>query len=182
MKEYGLWLEEPRKGRKGMTKEQYVKITAPLRENKEKAKRVTGANQILTILVYCVYPLYLAVLFFEKNPLLLRSVFVPAISFVLLTIVRRVINAPRPYEKFDMPPIIEKDTKGNSFPSRHVFSVFIIAVTIFMSHPGVGIVIALIGVAIAVIRVIGGVHEPRDVIAGAIAGIVAGIIGFGIWL
>lgn len=161
-----------------MTKEQYIKITAPLREDEEKVKRVTGANQVLTGLIYCVYPLYLVVLFFEKNPLLLRSILVPAVSFVLLTVVRRIINAPRPYEKFDMPPVIEKDTKGKSFPSRHVFSVFIIAFTIFVSHMGAGIMIALIGVAIAVIRVVGGVHEPRDVIAGAIAGIAAGIVGF----
>ena len=161
-----------------MTKEQYIKITTPLREDEEKAKRVTGANQVLTGLIYCVYPLYVVVLFLEKNPLLLRSVLVPAVSFGLLTVVRRMINAPRPYEKFDMPPIIEKDTKGKSFPSRHVFSVFIIAFTIFVSHTGAGIMIALIGVAIAVIRVIGGVHEPRDVIAGAMAGIVAGIAGF----
>ena len=161
-----------------MTKEQYIKITAPLREDEEKVKRVTGANQVLTGLIYCVYPLYLVVLFFEKNPLLLRSILIPAVSFVLLTVVRRIINAPRPYEKFDMPPVIEKDTKGKSFPSRHVFSVFIIAFTIFVSHMGAGIMIALIGVAIAVIRVVGGVHEPRDVIAGAIAGIAAGIVGF----
>lgn len=163
-----------------MTKEQYVKITAPLRADAQKAKRVIDANQVLTGLVYCIYPLYLAVLFFEKNPLFLRSVMVPAISFVLLTIVRRMINAPRPYEKFDMPPVIEKDTKGKSFPSRHVFSVFIIAYTIFVSHTGAGIMLALIGAAIAVIRVIGGVHEPRDVIAGAIAGIIAGVLGFSI--
>ena len=161
-----------------MTKEQYVKMTAPLREDEEKAKRVTGANQVLTGLIYFVYPLYLVSLFWEKNPLLLRSVIVPAVSFVLLTVVRRMINAPRPYEKFDMPPVIDKDTKGKSFPSRHVFSVFIIAFTIFVSYTGAGIMIALIGVAIAVIRVVGGVHEPRDVIAGAIAGIVAGIVGF----
>jgi membrane-associated phospholipid phosphatase len=161
-----------------MTKEQYIKITAPLREDEKKAKRVIGANQVLTGLIYGIYPLYLVVLFIEKNPLLLRSVIVPAVSFLLLTLVRRIINAPRPYEKFGMPPVIEKDTKGKSFPSRHVFSVFIIAFTIFISYTGAGIMIALIGAAIAVIRVIGGVHEPRDVIAGAIAGIAAGIIGF----
>lgn len=163
-----------------MTKEQYIKITAPLREDEKKAKRVIGANQVLTGLIYGIYPLYLVVLFIEKNPLLLRSVIVPAVSFLLLTLVRRIINAPRPYEKFGMPPVIEKDTKGKSFPSRHVFSVFMIAFTIFISYTGAGIMIALIGAAIAVIRVIGGVHEPRDVIAGAITGIAAGIIGFGI--
>ena len=161
-----------------MTKEQYIKITEPLRRDEEKTKKLVSLNQILTALVFMVYPLYMAVLYGEKDPKLIKVILVPAVSFVLVTIFRKIINAPRPYEKFDMPPVLEKDTKGKSFPSRHVFSVFIIAMTIFYSHPGPGILLCLIGVAMAVIRVAGGVHEPRDVIAGAIIGIAAGVIGF----
>ena len=110
-----------------MTKEQYVKVTEPLRKDVEKTKRIVSMNQILTGVVFLAYPLYLAVLYGEKDPKLLRAILVPAISFVLVTVFRKIINAPRPYEKFEMPPVIEKDTKGKSFPSRHVFSVFIIA-------------------------------------------------------
>ena len=161
-----------------MTKEQYIKITEPLRSDPEKTNRIVGINQILTGVVFFVYPLYVAVLYGEKDPKLLKVIFVPAISFVLVTVIRRIINAPRPYEKFEMSPVIEKDTKGKSFPSRHVFSIFVIAVTIFYSHPGPGIVIGLMGVAMAVIRVLGGVHEPIDVIAGALIGILSGVIGF----
>jgi len=161
-----------------MTKEQYVKITQTLRQDPEKTKRIVSMNQILTAVVFMVYPLYMAVLYGEKDPKLLRVILVPAISFVAVTILRKMINAPRPYEKFDMPPVIEKDTQGKSFPSRHVFSVFIIAVTIFYSHPGPGILIGLIGVAMGVIRVLGGVHEPKDVIAGALIGLLCGIVGF----
>lgn len=161
-----------------MTKEQYIKITEPMRKNPEKTKRVIAMNQILTGVVFMVYPLYMAVLYGENDPKLLRVLLVPAVSFVLVTILRRIINAPRPYEKFDIPPVIEKDTKGKSFPSRHVFSVFIIAVAIFYSHPGPGILIGLIGVAMAVIRVLGGVHEVRDVAAGAVIGLLCGIVGF----
>ena len=61
--------------------------------------------------------------------------------FVGLSVVRKIINAPRPYEKFDMPPVLEKDTKGKSFPSRHVFSVFIIAMTIFYEQSGAGVLL-----------------------------------------
>ena len=122
-----------------MTKEQYIKITEPLRSNTERAKRVTSLNHMLTALVFCVYPLYLFMLFVDHNPWLLRAVFVPAVSFVGLTVIRRIINAPRPYETFDIPPVLEKDTKGKSFPSRHVFSVFIIAMTIFYEQPGAGV-------------------------------------------
>ncbi len=161
-----------------MTKEQYIKITEPLRSDPEKAKRVKGINQILTGLVFLIYPLYLAVLFQEKDPWIFRAVLVPAVSFVLLTIVRAIINLPRPYEKFGMPPVIEKDTSGKSFPSRHVFSVFIIAMTIFYQHSGPGVILGLVGVGLAAIRVVGGVHEPKDVIVGALAGILCGVIGF----
>jgi len=161
-----------------MTKEQYIRITEPLRNDPEKTKRVVSMNQLLTSVVFFAYPLYVAVLYAEGDPKLLKAILVPAVSFVLVTVLRKIINAPRPYEKFDIPPVIEKDTKGKSFPSRHVFSVFIIAVTIFGSHPGPGIVIGLIGVAMAFIRVLGGVHEPRDVVAGAVVGLVCGIFGF----
>lgn len=161
-----------------MTKEQYIKITEPMRSDPEKTKRIVSLNQILTGVVFMVYPLYMVMLYVEKDPKLMKTIFVPAISFVLVTIFRKVINVPRPYEKFEIPPVIEKDTKGKSFPSRHVFSVFIIAVTIFCSHPITGILIALIGVAMALIRVLGGVHEPRDVIAGAVIGLACGVVGF----
>lgn len=161
-----------------MTKEQYIKITEPMRNDPEKTKRIIGLNQIFTGVVFMVYPLYMVMLYVEKDPKLMKAIFVPAVSFVLVTIFRKMINVPRPYEKFEIPPVIEKDTKGKSFPSRHVFSVFIIAVAIFYSHPGPGILIALIGIAMAVIRVLGGVHEPRDVIAGAVIGLVCGVLGF----
>lgn len=161
-----------------MTKEQYIKITEPMRSDPKKTKRIVSLNQILTGVVFMVYPLYMVMLYVEKDPKLMKAIFVPAVSFVLVTIFRKVINVPRPYEKFGIPPVIEKDTKGKSFPSRHVFSVFIIAVTIFCSHPITGILIALIGVAMALIRVLGGVHEPRDVIAGAVIGLVCGVVGF----
>lgn len=161
-----------------MTKEQYIKITEPMRNDPEKTKRIIGLNQIFTGVVFMVYPLYMVMLYVEKDPKLMKAIFVPAVSFVLVTIFRKMINVPRPYEKFEIPPVIEKDTKGKSFPSRHVFSVYIIAVAIFYSHPGPGILIALIGIAMAVIRVLGGVHEPRDVIAGAVIGLVCGVLGF----
>ena len=120
----------------------------------------------------------LFMLFTDKNPWLWRAILVPAVSFVGLSVVRKIINAPRPYEKFDMPPVLEKDTKGKSFPSRHVFSVFIIAMTIFYEHPGAGVLLGIIGLLLGIVRVLVGVHEPKDIIVGALAGIVCGIVGY----
>lgn len=161
-----------------MTKEQYLKITEPLRQDKKKAQRIKNVNRILTGVVFCVYPLYLLFLVLEKDAWFFRALIVPAVSFVLLTVVRKIINAPRPYERFEVPPVIPKDTKGKSFPSRHVFSVFMIAVTVFYSYPSVGILLGIIGIGLGITRVCAGVHEPRDVIAGAATGILCGILGY----
>lgn len=161
-----------------MTKEQYIKITKPLRDNPERARQVKNLNHILTGLVFLVYPLYLLMLLIEHDPWLSRAVIVPLDSFLIVSFVRAVINAPRPYEKFGIPPVLEKDTKGKSFPSRHVFSVFVIAVTIFYEHPSVGIILGMIGILLGAVRVVVGVHEPKDIIAGAITGILCGVIGY----
>lgn len=161
-----------------MTRETYIKITGSIRENPRRIRLTKFTNRLLTGFVFFLYPAFLLLLYWQKNPFLLRAVIVPAISFVGVTLFRKVLNAPRPYEKFDLPPVLEKDTPGKSFPSRHVFSVFVIAATIFYVHPNAGIMLGIIGIALALIRVIGGVHEPRDVIAGALVGIVCGYIGY----
>lgn len=140
-------------------------------------------NRILTTAIYIFYPAmigYLAI----TTPLyrwieILPYVAVPGISFILVSVFRSRFNAPRPYE---MPgagePIIKKDSPGKSFPSRHIFSVFIIGITAFVIRPWIGVAIAIAGVLLALCRVLGGVHFPRDVVAGAVSGIVMGGIGY----
>lgn len=161
-----------------MTRETYIRITDSIRGNKKRIQLLRHLNQLLTGFVFLLYPVFLLLLFLRENPFLMRAVIVPAISFAAVTIFRKIINAPRPYEKFDLPPVLEKDTHGQSFPSRHVFSVFIIAMTVFYVHADAGFLLCVIGAALALIRVVGGVHEPRDVIAGALIGIASGYIGF----
>lgn len=106
------------------------------------------------------------------------TILVPAVSFLLLTLLRKKINAPRPYELFEFKPLLKKDTKGKSFPSRHVFSGFVIAGTIWWQYPAVSVVLFAMGAVLAVLRVLSGVHFPKDVLAGAICGILcAGLPG-----
>ena len=72
-----------------MTKEAYIKLTEPLRKHPGKTKMVIYINKILTGLVYLVYPSFLLLLYWEKNPFLLQAVLVPAISFVGVTLFRK---------------------------------------------------------------------------------------------
>ena len=99
---------------------------------------------------------------------------------MVVSVSRKIINEPRPYEKYGIPPVLDKDTRGKSFPSRHVFSVFVIASTVFVWNHPAGIALGFLGVVLAAIRVIGGVHTVADVTAGMMVGILSGIIGYGI--
>ena len=161
-----------------MTRETYWKMTGYFLRDEKKIHRIILANRLLTGIVFISYPLYLIFLLAEMDIFLPQAVFVPAVSFVVVTLFRKIVNEPRPYEKYDLPPVIDKDTRGKSFPSRHVFSVFVIAITVFVRNPVAGCILAVIGIMIAVIRVVGGVHTIWDVAAGAAVGILSGVIGY----
>lgn len=160
-----------------MTPAQYARLSAPFRPEKRR-RALLAVNRVLTYGCYAAYPLLLAALAVQRDGRFWRALLVPGISFVLLSLVRRLINAPRPYEALDIDPLIHKDTHGKSLPSRHVFSMFVIAMTFLWLLPPVGILLLICGAVLAAVRVIGGVHYPRDVIVGAAVGILAGIIGF----
>lgn len=162
-----------------MTTEDYRKLSAPFRSPAGE-KGLNLVNFILTRLCYIAYPLALVVLAVQRDPRLARCFLVPAISFGVLSVYRNLRNAKRPYEVLDIQPLIHKDKAGKSFPSRHVFSVFVIAMTFLWLLPWLGALFLAVGVLLALCRVIGGVHWPRDVIAGAAVGILAGLTGY--WL
>lgn len=125
------------------------------------------ANRALTALGYIAYPLLLALLAIFDRALLLRCIAVPAAGFLICTLIRNAVDAPRPYEAGGPAPRIPKDTRGKSFPSRHAFCMFTIACTWLTWQPIAGAALLACACIMAAIRVVGGVHYPRDVAAGA---------------
>lgn len=162
-----------------MTKEQYQRWSAPFRtEGAAKALKIT--NRLLTYSCYIAYPLTLLWMLFHGDSRGIPAALVPAVTFIAVSIFRSTYNAKRPYEVLDIQPIIIKHTKGHSFPSRHVFSCFVIAMTFLWLNPAVGVAFLAMGVVLCFCRVIGGVHFPRDVIVGAVLGVLSGLVGY--WL
>lgn len=136
------------------------------------------AVKLLPGLVYVEYPLLAVYLLVWKRELLLRGILVPAVGFLLVTVLRAAINAPRPYERLGIPAITPKETKGKSFPSRHAACGAVIAVTAVFTAPPLGWVLLAVSLLIAVSRVLAGVHFVKDVLAGWCLGALVGVIGF----
>ncbi len=134
------------------------------------------ALPVLEAVIYCGLIIYSFVK--EDYLMFTKCIVVPATAFVVVSIFRKLIDSPRPYTKYDITPLINKDKSGESFPSRHTLSAFLITMTGFYVYFPIGIVLAVISSVIVVTRVISGVHFTKDVIAGALIGILSGLIYF----
>lgn len=132
----------------------------------------------LTAAVYAAYPLLILWQWRRAGEIPLRLLWVPASWLVLVSLLRRLINRPRPYESGGFPPLLPKHSSGCSFPSRHAFSVFIIAATAWEVWPPAGVGLGIVGVGLCAVRVIGGVHYPSDVAVGAAIGLAAGALNY----
>ena len=103
---------------------------------------------------------------------------VPATGFVILSLFRKKINHPRPYETWRIVPLLDKDSSGNSMPSRHVFSATIISMACLHANLPVGLVLLTLSAFLGLVRVLGGVHYPKDVLVGYACGLLWGILFF----
>ena len=137
-------------------------------------------NRMMTVLMPLAYLTLLGANFMSKGlgQELATYIMVPALGFILLTIVRKWINQPRPYETWGIVPLLEKDSSGNSMPSRHVFSATIISMACLHANLSAGLILLVLSALLGLVRVLGGVHYPKDVLVGYACGLLWGILFF----
>ncbi len=137
-------------------------------------KVISALSVIFSVLSYCVL-LFLSFYnsIYEGLSVLLSA----ALPFFAVGFVRMIIDAPRPYELYTFYENKPKERAGRSFPSRHAYSVFVIATIAFFYSVPLGIGLLIFGLALAVSRVLLGIHFIRDVVCGAAVGVISGLIG-----
>ena len=143
---------------------------------------VTEALKVLSHLIgalaiYAYGWLLLMTLHGEGLVALLHVLLVTAAPFFTVSLLREWICAPRPYELYTFYEKRPKRKSGRSFPSRHVFSIVLIGFIFTTLSVPIGIGIIASALLLAILRVLLGIHFIRDVVAGAIMGTVAGVIG-----
>ena len=137
-------------------------------------------NRFMVVVMPIVYLTLLTTIYFREGfgKQVLMYVFIPASGFVILSFLRKKINAPRPYEVWEIVPLLDRDSPGQSMPSRHVFSATIISMACLHASLSVGVILLVFSALLGLVRVLGRVHFPKDVVIGYICGLVWGVIFF----
>lgn len=130
-------------------------------------------------LLYIVIAGFLVLLFINRTRLMAISVAISVVlaRFVIAEPIKRIFHIARPY-------IIEDNVKkivgesGNyfSFPSGHTAIFFAIAMAVFYFNKRWGIIAFVVAILVGLSRIYVGVHWPIDIIAGALIGILSGIV------
>ena len=137
-------------------------------------KIISHASVLISVAAFI---LVLVTSYLKEPMLALRVALAGGIPFVIVTVIRRAVNAPRPYELYSFYDVPPKNKRGQSFPSRHVFSSFTVAVLSVTVSPILTVSLALVGLLLAMARVLLGMHFIRDAVCGALIGILSGVCG-----
>ena len=160
--------------------EWYDHIAGKIKNNTLFLRLLRVFNRFMTVVMPIVYLTLLVATYLQEGlgKQVLMYVFVPASGFVILSLFRKKINAPRPYEVWEIVPLLDRDSPGQSMPSRHVFSATIISMACLHASLSVGVILLVLSAFLGLVRVLGGVHYPKDVLVGYACGLVWGVIFF----
>ena len=137
-------------------------------------------NRLVTLLMPLLYfyVLWAAYLKASKTWIVLAFLLVPATGFIVLSVIRKRMNWLRPYELGTFPPLLNREGKGSSMPSRHVFSAAIISTVAWGVNPLLSVFGLSLALLLAGVRVLAGLHFIRDVVVGFLSAILWGFFWF----
>ena len=160
--------------------EWYGHVASNIKNKPFLLRSLRAFNRFMTVVMPIVYLTLLATTYLQQG--LGKQVgiylFIPASGFVILSFLRKKINAPRPYEVWEIVPLLDRDSPGQSMPSRHVFSATIISMACLHASLTMGMICLTLSAFLGLVRVLGGVHFPKDVVVGYICALVWGVIFF----
>ena len=111
---------------------------------------ITKITPYLTALLYAIT---LFILFISHS------------SKLMMTIISKIYNRPRPCVTFDIEPLVDHKT-DESFPSRHTVSAFAIGFALLNINTYLGIIALIIACLVGFSRIICAVHFVSDVLCG----------------
>lgn len=149
----------------------YQSMMKYVRNHPQLQNAVILINRYFPLFMFVLYPCLVLYLYLTHSSYLLMSIYKPICAFLFVTIIRKIINRPRPYETMDIESLVTHKS-GESFPSRHSVSATIIALSAFYVHPILGSLALFVATCICVGRILAGVHYISDVIVAVLIAII----------
>ena len=157
----------------------YNKISKPYKENRLLLfilRFIYYSFPVITFILYIMMILYS--FYYIDIQTCLKVVIIPFLTFVLVSVLRKIFNIQRPYEAVKISPLIPRSKDGESCPSRHTVSLGIIAMAGLYLNIYLGIILWAMTIIQGAVRVIAGVHYPKDIYCGIIIRDLSGISFF----
>ena len=148
---------------------EYVRIHPQLKNT------ILFINRYFPLFMFVLYPCLVVYLYITHSSYFLMSIYKPVCAFLFVTIIRKIINRPRPYETMNIQSLVSHKS-GESFPSRHSVSATIIALTAFYVHPILGSIALIVACCICLGRILAGVHYISDVVVAMIIAMIIYIV------
>lgn len=160
-----------------MSEKQFLKLSYSIKRNSKTENIFVNVCVMLPRIIMIVYITCILLLLFRQDVRVLRYTAVPLFGLVSATILRRLTNRRRPFELYNIKPLIPHE-KGKSFPSKHAKSSMVIAVACVYIDIWLGLIMIVLSIVVGATRVIAAIHFPADVFAGWMLGALIGYIGF----
>ena len=157
----------------------YNKISKPYKENRLLLfilRFIYYSFPVITFILYIMMILYS--FYYIDIQTCLKVVIIPFVTFVLVSVLRKIFNIQRPSKAVKISPRIPRSKDGESFPSRHTVSLGIIAMAGLYLNIYLGIILWAMTIIQGAVRVIAGVHYPKDIYCGIIISVLSGISFF----
>lgn len=162
-----------------MNKERYTANKQWFTKHETACKVLNFLYRVLPFVMVVAVPVLIIIkAFMGVDHDFLRMIYVPLFVLIEVTVLRKIIKKPRPYEKYKTEPVISRDGKGQSFPSRHTASAFIIAMCAIPVSVPLTIALIIVSSLIGLTRIFAGVHFISDVVMGALISVLTGLIFF----
>lgn len=142
---------------------------------------LTNAGGFATLLGICILSV-LVLKYLKKDEYLKIAkmcLYALIIAGIIAAALKLMVHEPRPFTVLDNVRQLVVPTEPNSFPSGHTastWSIVTVLVKTLNNHRIIVCLLILFGFMIAFSRVYSGVHYPMDVVAGAVVGILSGIV------
>ncbi len=160
-----------------MKKHTYLKLMKYLEGKRRLTKSLIATERGIEVTVIVSFILLIFYTLYTSAGMALLSAATCLSALYICTVLRMALDRPRPYEVYNCMPAMFKDTKGKSFPSRHLTSIAVISVCLFKIAPLLGVPFFFLTLVMGFLRVFLGVHFIKDVAVGAVIGFAVGAAG-----